>query len=78
MKSKPVFPYKDLQSRVSSTLYQLGKFDPRDTNRRRLHGDLVGSIVQGTLIKTADAGARTRTGDYWRQLAETWLKSGRG
>ncbi len=47
MNSKPVFPYGALRARISSALYHLGKFDPRDTNRWRLHGDLVGSVVQG-------------------------------
>ena len=50
MISKPVFLHGALQARISSALYHLGKFDPRDTNRRQLHGDLVGSIVQGPLI----------------------------
>ena len=52
MSSKKTIPYEALQNEISSALYRLGKFDPRDTNLRRLHVDLVGNFVHGLLART--------------------------
>ncbi|MFQ5764973.1 MAG: caspase family protein [Rhodospirillales bacterium] len=32
------------------------------------------SCYSGTLVRSANVGARTRTGDYWKQMAEKWTR----
>ena len=35
---------------------------------------IADSCYSGTLVRGADVGARTRTGDYWKQMATKWAR----